>query len=121
MKTLTATLSACGLASKGRWARSNLETSRVEIILQGSEIPKGVEVTPQKKKEKPEAKKEVKKAAPKEEKAEKKASEKEEKREEKPKPDLLKEEVKEHHEHKHEAEKPAENKMPHQHGEHDKR
>ncbi|MBI5047153.1 hypothetical protein HZC07_05505 [Candidatus Micrarchaeota archaeon] len=38
------------LASKGRWARSNIETSRVEILLKpSSEIPKGVTVTPPKK------------------------------------------------------------------------
>lgn len=37
------------IAPKGRWSRSFLETSRVEIILQGSEVPAGVEVTPPKK------------------------------------------------------------------------
>lgn len=52
------------VAAKGRWARSFLETSRVEIVLKGSEVPKGVEVTPPKKKEK---KSEAKKDAPKKE------------------------------------------------------
>jgi ribosomal protein L22 len=136
------------LASKGRWSRSNLETSRVEIILQGSEIPKGVEVTPPKKPEKkpeekkPEAKKpEAKKEKPKEKKEEKKPEAKkpekkpeakkeekepEAKKEERPQPELLKREARAHHEHKHEAEKSHEQEkkkkgMPHQHGEHDKR
>ncbi|MBU0527896.1 hypothetical protein KKE92_05415 [Candidatus Micrarchaeota archaeon] len=48
------------IASKGRWARSFLETSRVELVLQGPEVPKGVEVTPPKKADKPVAKKEEK-------------------------------------------------------------
>ena len=102
------------LAPKGRWARSNLETARVEMIVKGSEIPKEVEVTPPKKKEekpkeaekKPEPKKEEKKA------------------EERPQPQLLKKEGRQHHEHKHEEEKSHDQekvrkKMPHQHGEYD--
>ncbi|MBN1170329.1 hypothetical protein JXA56_04855, partial [Candidatus Micrarchaeota archaeon] len=57
------------IASKGRWARSSLDTSRIEIILQGSAIPKGVEFTPPKKQEpkKAEAKAEAKKPEPKKE------------------------------------------------------
>ncbi|MEW6748620.1 MAG: uL22 family ribosomal protein, partial [Candidatus Micrarchaeota archaeon] len=39
------------MASKGRQARSYLETSRIEIVLQGPEAPKGVSVTPPKKEE----------------------------------------------------------------------
>jgi large subunit ribosomal protein L22 len=95
------------VAAKGRWARSFLETSRVEIVLQGSEVPKGVEVTPPKKDAKPEAKKEApkkeeKKAEPKKEepkkeenpKAEPKKEEpKEEKKDERPPPKLLKKEA----------------------------
>jgi ribosomal protein L22 len=104
------------VAAKGRWARSFLETSRVEIILQGSEIPKGVEVTPPaakkeepkkpepKETKKPEPKAEKPKAAPKEkpaaEKPKEKAAPKEEKTEEAPKekderppPKLLKKEA----------------------------
>ena len=116
------------LASKGRWSRSNLETARVEIVLQGSEIPKGVEVTPPKKKEvkkEEKPKKEAKKPEPKKE-AKKPEAKKEEKKEERPPPQILKEEAKEHHTHKHEAEKTHEQEkkkkeMPHQHGEHDKR
>jgi len=68
------------IAPKGRWSRSFLETSRVEIILRGSEVPAGVEVTPPKKEEpkkaeakkeepKKEAKPEPKKEAPKKEEA----------------------------------------------------
>lgn len=104
------------LASKGRWARSNLGMSRVEIILKGSEIPKGVEMTPPKKPEKkPEEKKEEKKAPKKEEK-------KHEKTEEKKQPELLKREM-EKAVHKDEVQKKEHEKkeMPHQHGEHDKR
>ncbi len=124
------------MAPKGRTARSFLETSRVEIILRGSEVPKGVSVTPPKKGEKKaEAAKEEKKAEAKKE--EKKAgagkgeagkgeepvvgTEKKEQR------DLLKEEAKAEGEHKHEAEKIADEEKgrphepPHQHGEHNKR
>lgn len=117
------------MAPKGRQARSFLETSRVEIVLKGSEVPKGVTVTPPKKKEeakrpepskaetkKPEAKKaEGKEAAPVVGGEEKKA----------PVPSL-REEAKEQGEHKHEAEKIKDEEKkreqsPHQHGEHNKR
>jgi len=79
------------VAPKGRWARSDYETSRIEIILKSlSEIPKGVEVTPPKKEEKPrEAPKPEKKAEVKEkprEEPKKEAPKKEEK-----KPDVKKE------------------------------
>ena len=66
------------VAPKGRWARSFLETSRVEIVLQGSEVPKGVEVTPPKKPDKP-AEKEAKKDAPKKSEAPKSEPKKDEK------------------------------------------
>ncbi len=93
------------VAPKGRWARSDYETSRIEIILKSlSEVPKGVEVTPPKKEEKPEKKAEPKKEAPKEKpkevpKAEEKPKEepkkeepkKEEKAEEPKKSDVKKE------------------------------
>lgn len=111
------------LAPKGRWARANLETSRVEIILKGQELPKGVSVTPPVKKE------EKKTEAKKEKKAEAKKEEKEPtigKEEKKEPPKLLKEEAKVH-EHKHEVEKIQESEkkheepMPHHHGEHQKR
>ncbi len=102
------------VAAKGRWARSFLVTSRVEIVLQGSEVPKGVEVTPPAKKAEPkkeEKKPEAKKPEAKEEKkpevkAEpkpkekpaakeepKKAEPKEEKKDERPPPQLLKKEA----------------------------
>jgi len=92
------------LAPKGRRVRSALTTSRIEIILKGSPVPKGVSVTPPKKEEK-------------------KAEEKKE--EPKAPTNILKEEAKQH-EHKHEAEKLLEHEKarptaPHQHGEHDKR
>jgi large subunit ribosomal protein L22 len=130
------------MAPKGRTARSFLETSRVEIILKGSEVPKGVSVTAPKKREetakeekKAEAKKEEKKAEARKE--EKKAetgkpeTRKEEapvvgKEEKKAPPTLLKDEAAVQHEHKHEAEKIADEEKkrehaPHQHGEHNKR
>jgi len=72
------------VAPKGRWARSFLETSRVEIVLQGSEVPKGVEVTPPKKPDKP-AEKEAKKAeAPKADAKKPEAPKSEPKKDEKP-------------------------------------
>jgi hypothetical protein len=112
------------LASKGRWARSNLETSRIEIILKGSEIPKGVTVKAPAKSS--EAKKSEAKApaAP------------AKKPEEpvigtppvsKPPATVLKDEAKAEHEHKHEAEKEFEQEKkheeaePHHHGEYKKR
>lgn len=108
------------LASKGRWARSNLETSRVEILLKGSEVPKGVSVKAPAKAgaRKPEAK-----AA-------------EAKKEEQPvvgtpaanpPATVLNDEAKAEHEHKHEAEKEFEQEKkhdegePHHHGEYKKR
>ena len=99
------------MAPKGRQARSFLETSRVEIVLKGSEVPKGVTVTPPKKKEV--------KAEPKEAPAVGKD-------EKKPPATVLKEEAKREHEHKHEAEKIQDEEKkreqpPHQHGEHNKR
>ncbi len=59
------------VAPKGRWARSDYEVSRVEIILKSlEEVPKGVEITPSPaEEEKKESEKEVKKEEkPKEEK-----------------------------------------------------
>lgn len=102
------------MASKGRQARSFLETSRIEIVLKGSEVPKGVTVTPPKKKE------EAKKEAP------KKAEAKEEPKKEAPKPpvDALKAESQTEHKHSTEKAQDAEKKReqpPHQHGEHNKR
>jgi large subunit ribosomal protein L22 len=104
------------MAPKGRQARSFLETSRVEIVLKGSEVPKGVSVTPPKKKE--EAKKEEKKA---EKKEEPKVGAKEEA---KPPQTTLKDEGKIEHKHVVEKAQDAEKKReqpPHQHGEHNKR
>jgi ribosomal protein L22 len=108
------------IAPKGRWARSFLETSRVEVVLKGAEIPKGVTVTPPKKKEekpkeevkkpkeapKEEKKPEKKEEKPKEEPKTKEAPKKEETREEKPKEAPKKEEKKP--EVKKEEEKPKE-------------
>lgn len=117
------------IAPRGRWARANYVTSRVEIIIKGSEIPKDVTVTPPKKKEekKPEKKAEAKKEKE-EKKAEKKKEEKpkekkeEKKKEERKQPKLLKRDM-EKHVHKDEVEKKEHEKkdMPHQHGEYDKR
>ncbi|MEW6035350.1 MAG: 50S ribosomal protein L22 [Candidatus Micrarchaeota archaeon] len=110
------------MASKGRTARSFLETSRIEIVLKGAEVPKGVSVTPPKKAEKPaEAKKEKAEAKKEEKKAEVPVVGKEEKKEP---PKLLKEEGKP--EHKHELEKIQDSEKnraepPHQHGEYNKR
>ncbi len=119
------------MAPKGRTARSYLETSRIEIILKGSEVPKGVSVTPPKKEGA--AAKETKAGTKKEEKkAEAKPQEKKDEapsvgKQEKSEPrELLKEEGKATAEHKHEAEKAKEQEKsrpeaPHQHGEHNKR
>jgi large subunit ribosomal protein L22 len=125
------------MAPKGRTARSYLETSRIEIILRGSEVPKGVTVRPPKKgaeskgkaeaKEKAGAKKEEKKPESGSRKPEASKEEPSVGKEEKPEPrDLLKEEGRDTAEHKHEAEKTAEQEKsrpeaPHQHGEHNKR
>lgn len=100
------------MAPKGRQARSFLETSRVEIVLKGSEVPKGVSVTPPRKKEEP--KKEEKKA----EKAE------EPNKAPSPPPVALREEGRPEHKHELEKAQDAEKKReqaPHQHGEHNKR
>jgi ribosomal protein L22 len=119
------------LASKGRWARSNLETSRVEIVLIGSEVPKGVSVVPPAKKaeakvagaNKSEAKKPAAAEAGKEEK--KTPTPVAVKPEEKPPATSLNDEAQ--HEHKHEAEKAFEHEKrredaePHHHGEYKKR
>ncbi|MEW6723257.1 MAG: uL22 family ribosomal protein [Candidatus Micrarchaeota archaeon] len=108
------------MAPKGRQARSFLETSRIEIVLKGSEVPKGVTVTPPKKKEAPKPEAEGRKPEA-QKKEEAPTVGKEEKREP---PKLLAEEaVKEH---KHEQEKTTElekkrEERPHQHGEHNKR
>jgi len=80
------------VAPKGRWARSDYETARIEIVLRPLEsVPKGVEVTPPKK----EAPKEEKKPE-KPEKPEKKPEPRkiEEKPKEKPKKEMKKEESK---------------------------
>lgn len=107
------------LASKGRWARSNLETSRIEIVLKGSEVPKGVSVkAPAKQAPKPE----TVKARAGEQKAEAPAVGKPAV----PPVTSLKEEA-EAHEHKHgqekatESEKKHEEAQPHHHGEYKKR
>ncbi|MFN7990532.1 MAG: uL22 family ribosomal protein [Candidatus Micrarchaeia archaeon] len=105
------------MASKGRQARSFLETARIEIVLKGPDVPKGVSV---KKKEEP--KKEEKK--PETRKAEEKPSVGSETKKEPVK--LLKEEGKSTGEHKHELEKIKDSEKkreqtPHQHGEHNKR
>jgi large subunit ribosomal protein L22 len=84
------------VAAKGRWARAVLATSRVEIVLKGSEAPKGVEVKPPAKKgKKPEAKKKETKKEPKPAAKEepKKEMKKEEKEDERPQPKLLEKEA----------------------------
>jgi len=103
------------MAPKGRQARSCLETSRIEIVLQGEEVPKGVKVVP------PAKKAEEKKPAKPEEKEPKIG---EEKKTEPAK--LFTEEGKAQHEHKHEVEKEHDlqkkrKEAPHQHGEYEKR
>lgn len=96
------------LAPKGRQARSFLETARIEIVLKGEDIPKGVSVTPPKKQEvKPV---EAKKTEPKPE----------AKVESKEKVENKVEEAKSH-EHKHESERKLDKNSPHQHGEHNTR
>ncbi|VVC02985.1 50S ribosomal protein L22 [Candidatus Bilamarchaeum dharawalense] len=94
------------MASKGRQARSFLETARIEIVLKGDEIPKGVSVTPPKKSEAKsvEVKTETKPAV--------------EKKEDKPEVTTPKKE--EPKQHKHESEKKVEKKVPHQHAEYNK-
>jgi len=113
------------MAPKGRRVRSALRTSRIEIILKGSEVPKGVSVTAPKKQEakkveaKPEAKT-VNAAKPEQPKAPETA------KPVVPPTNIMKEEAKAQHEHKHEAEKNLEHEKarpakPHQHGENEKR
>ncbi len=80
------------VAAKGRWARSDYETSRIEIILRPLEtVPKGVEVKapPKKEEKKPEVKKEEKK--PEIKKEEKKPEPKKEEKKEEPKKEEKKE------------------------------
>jgi large subunit ribosomal protein L22 len=96
------------VAPKGRWSRSDYETSRIEIILKSvSEVPKGVEVTPPKKEpeKKVEPKKEEKKEAPKAEEKPKEEPKKEEKKPEK-KEGAPKEEKKEEPKKEEKAEEP---------------
>ncbi|MCI0503172.1 hypothetical protein L0Y65_00505 [Candidatus Micrarchaeota archaeon] len=111
------------MAPKGRTARSYLVTSRVEIVLKGAEVPKGVAMAPPKKKE------EGAKPSPAETKKEEKKKDEapvlggEEKKEP---PRMLKDEGKALAEHKHEAEKLKDEEKgraeaPHQHGERNKR
>lgn len=102
------------LAPKGRQARSFLETARIEIVLKGEDIPKGVSVTPPKKP----AEKKVD-AKPTDAKAEVKPQPMVEKKEEK-KPEPANSKKSEAHEHKHETEKKVEKKPVHQHGEYSK-
>jgi ribosomal protein L22 len=112
------------LASKGRWARSNLETSRIEIILKGSEVPKKVAVTAP---AKPAEAKKPAAAAAKKEDAKPAAPVIGQPPAEKPPATVLKDEAKGEHEHKHEAEKEFEQEKkheegePHHHGEYKKR
>jgi len=111
------------MAPKGRTARSYLVTSRVEIILKGSEVPKGVAVTPPKKADAAKAEKKPESAKPAESKKEPAPTIGKEAKEQ---PKLLKDEAKANPEHKHEAEKSADQEkgrpqVPHQHGERNKR
>ncbi|MFH1685724.1 MAG: uL22 family ribosomal protein [Candidatus Micrarchaeota archaeon] len=117
------------IASKGRWARSFLETSRVELVLQGPEVPKGVEVTPPKKADKPKEKKaEAPKTEPKTKAVEPKKAEETPKTEEKneaPKQSLKKEGAT-YSKHNDVEEPPLDTEKrrkekPHQHGENSKR
>jgi len=121
------------MAPKGRRVRSALRTSRIEIILKGSEVPKGVSVTAPKKPEaKSTAKVEAKLAVPAQKPAIANVAKPEQpKAPEAAKPvvpptNIMKEEAKAQHEHKHEAEKNLEHEKarpakPHQHGENEKR
>jgi large subunit ribosomal protein L22 len=112
------------MAPKGRTARSYLVTSRVEIVLKGSEIPKGVTAVPPKKADAaPKAEKKPESTKPAESKKDESPTIGKEKKEQ---PKLLKEEGKVNPEHKHEAEKVADQEKgrpqtPHQHGERNKR
>jgi ribosomal protein L22 len=119
------------IASKGRWARSFLETSRIELVLQGPEVPKGVEVTPPKpaetaKKVEPNKKAEpVKETVEPKKVEEKKEAPKAEEKKEAPK-QPLKQEGDTHTNPKNVEKKPIETETrrkekPHQHGENSKR
>jgi large subunit ribosomal protein L22 len=107
------------MAPKGRTARSYLVTSRVEIILKGLDAPKGVSVTPPKKKG------EAAGAGPKKADANPETPAVGDAGKKEP-PKLLKDEGKVLAEHKHEAEKAFDKAKPkadapHQHGENNKR
>lgn len=104
------------LAPKGRQARSFLETARIEIVLKGEDVPKGVSVTPPKKEAKPIEKTEPKPEAKSKAETKEKIPTVEKKKTEEaktPKKD-------ESHEHKHDSEKKLDKKTPHQHGEYTK-
>ena len=134
------------MAPKGRRVRSALRTSRIEIILKGSEAPKGVSVTAPKRQavgskapgaplsadnrepKKAEAKPETKtvNAAKPESGPKPEAAKPETAKPAAPPTNIMKEEAKAQHEHKHEAEKNLEHEKarpakPHQHGENEKR
>jgi len=121
------------LSSKGRRSKSNLVTSRIEIILKGTGVPKGVGVKAPAKKTGSGAKVSGKQitpakapvAAPKP--AEKQVVVGEPAKPPVPPQDALKDEGISEHEHKHEEEKEKDMEkgkkpeMPHQHGEEKKR
>lgn len=111
------------MAPKGRTARSYLVTSRVEIILKGSEVPKGVSVTAPKKPDTAKPANAAQAGKPAEAKKDAVPAVGAEKQEP---PKILKDEAKANTEHKHEAEKVADQgkgrpQAPHQHGERNKR
>ncbi|MFH1784798.1 MAG: 50S ribosomal protein L22 [Candidatus Micrarchaeota archaeon] len=112
------------MASKGRQARSFLETARIEIVLKGEEVPKGVTVTPPKKpvEKKPELPIETKtdkKIEVVEDKNDTTVSvENKPKSETKPVKKIPKKETQKQH--KHETEKKVEKTAPHEHGEKNK-
>lgn len=103
------------LAPKGRQARSFLETARIEIVLKGEDVPKGVSVTPPKKTEAKPVEKTGQKAESKKP-SESKTGAKETTVAENKTPGK-----EESHEHKHESEQKLDKQTPHQHGEHNKR
>lgn len=111
------------VAPKGRWARSDYETARIEIVLRPLEsVPKGVEVTPpkkekeekkpEKKPEKPEKKPEPKKIEEKPKEKPKKEMKKEESKKEEKKPEVKKEAPKKEEKKKEEPKKPEVKKEP---------
>ncbi len=107
------------IAPKGRWARSFLETARVEIVLKGEAVPKGVTVTPSAKKAEA---KETKHEAKSEAKSESKSEPSAKSGEKKPEPAKPQETAKAaEKEHKHEGEAKKDVEKPHQHAEHNKR